>query len=310
VGNVWDAIKRHQTEQRAKAGRTPQPPAAPAEKTPDGEAPAAGPPDPEQPRGVAAHVRAAVEKEAERPQRPRPEKPKVEAAPSPEGYDASLVVHCERGGRISEEYRKLRETLLGHANGGKLCFMITSPRKGDGKSVTSANLALVLSEISDRRIALVDFDMRQGTLGKLLNAPASPGMSELLRGEAKLPEVIQPTAHPNLFLIPAGTIVGDEAAEITGRGDLEGIVASLRRKYDYVLLDTPPINQCSEAKTLGRQVGDALLVVKMNSRRSSRDHVQDAIGHLHAANVDVTGVVLTHRTSGGRADYPYRYSYS
>ena len=180
MGNVWDAIKRHQTEQQARARQAPQqPPAAPAEKTPDGDgdAPASGPPDSEQPVGVAAHVRAAVEKEAERPQRPRPKMPKAEAAPSPEGYNASLVVHCERGGLISEEYRKLRETLLGHANGGKLCFMITSPRKGDGKSVTSANLALVLSEISDRRIALVDFDMRQGTLGKLLNAPGSPGMS-------------------------------------------------------------------------------------------------------------------------------------
>ena len=138
-----------------------------------------------------------------------------------------------------------------------------------------------------------------------LDTTNKPGVSELLMGQATLRETIQSTAYPNLFFLPAGNCGSCEPAELIGRPELEEIVAELRRKYDYVLFDTPPINVVSDAGMLGRATGEALLVVRMH--KTHRESVDKAIRLLHAANVKPAGMVLTHRRFL-IPNYLYRYS--
>ena len=262
-----------------------------AEKTADAELqPEAGEPSAEKP-----------------PQRP----PKPSGAPSvlppvsKTDYAEVLLAHHDRGSAVTEEYRALRTSLLAQSPNGEFCYLVTSSDPGEGKTVSCLNLALVMTERADRRTAVIDCDLRKGTMARLLGAPEGPGMVELLLGTASLKEVVQPTAYSNLFFVAAGRAGAREAGELVGRPEMEEIVGELRREYDHVIFDTPPINRLADAGTIGRATGEALLVVRMNKTR--RESVEKAIRLLHAANVKLSGMILTHQKYH-LPRYVYRYS--
>ncbi len=220
-------------------------------------------------------------------------------------YSELLIAHHDRGAAISEDYRALRTSLLARCSDNRFCCLVTSSDAGEGKTVTCANLALVMAERVDSRTIVVDCDLRKSRMAQLLNTRAVPGMVDLLRGTKGLAECLQPTCYPNLFFLPAGKTKASEVGELVGRPELDEVVAELRHEYDHVIFDTPPVNKISDAGILGRVIGEALLVVRMN--RTRRESVDKAIRLLHAANVKVTGIVLTHQKYY-IPNYLYRYS--
>jgi capsular exopolysaccharide synthesis family protein len=291
MANVWDAIKKHQAEQARKT-EAPKP----AKTEPVGEAPPLPAPKPA-------------------PAPPAPPAPPVAVmgAPTPDpaateegaNYSELIVSHHDRGSTITEEYRALRTSLLAQAPKERLCYLVTSAEAGEGKTVTSMNLAVVFTERAGRRTILVDCDLRRGRLASHFGAPASPGMAELLRGEVTLAEAIRPTVYPNLSIIPAGAAVHRDVGELFGRPEMDEIVHTLRRQYDFVIIDTPPINLVSDTGMLGPSVGKALLVIRMN--RTRRESVEKAIRLLRSANIELDGLVLTHRKYY-IPQYLYKYS--
>jgi len=204
-----------------------------------------------------------------------------------------LVAHKDRGGPVTEEFRALRTSLLATAPDERFCYMITSPETGDGKTLTCLNLALVMIERLDYKTIVVDCDLRKGTISRYLKGRRAPGAAEVLRGTATIKDVTQPTAYPNMFFIPAGKANPNEVGELVGGPGLIEFVTDLRRMYDYVIIDTPPINSFSDVGMLGLATGEALLVVRMN--RTKRDSVLKSIRLLNAANVKLAGLVLTDR---------------
>ncbi|HNX27640.1 MAG TPA: polysaccharide biosynthesis tyrosine autokinase, partial [Phycisphaerae bacterium] len=204
-----------------------------------------------------------------------------------------LIAHKDRGGPITEEFRALRTSLLATATDERFCYLITSPETGDGKTLTCLNLALVMIERLDYKTIVVDCDLRKGAISRYLKGRRSPGAAEVLRGAATIKDVTQPTAYPNMFFIPAGKAHPNEVGELVGGPDLMEFVTDLRRLYDYVIIDTPPINSFSDVGMLGLATGEALLVVRMN--RTKRESVLKSIRLLNAANVKLAGLVLTDR---------------
>jgi len=270
VANVWDALKKHKAEQASKAPPVRQEAVA------------------EAPKGIAVS-----------PTRPPGDRG------SADGYSQVLVAYHDRGGKLTEAYRALRTNLLAQNPTGRFCYLVTSALPGEGKTVTCLNLGIVLAERVDRRTVIVDGDLRKGRIATLLSGEPTPGLAELLRGEAALSEIVRPTALPSLFYIPAGKAEQHEVGELMGRPELEEAVTHLRRQYDFVLLDAPPINVISDAGMLGRASGEALLVVRMH--RTRRETVERAVALLHAADVKPAGVVLTHQKYI-IPNYLYRYS--
>jgi capsular exopolysaccharide synthesis family protein len=299
VPNVWDAMKKHEAEQAQSGGRTTaaEPPADQAEATETGAPVQAEPAGdvveslPEAGQGASAVAALGA---------------RGEAQPPKADYSPLVVAHHERGGHVTEEYRALRTSLLAQSKDETFCYMVTSADQGEGKTVTSTNLAFVMSERLDRVTLLVDCDLRKSRVGSLLKAQRGPGMAELLRGQASFADVIRPTVHPNLFFISAGNARQDEVGELLGRSEVDVVLHELRRRYDYVIFDTPPVNAVSDACMLGRSAGEALMVVRMN--KTSRESVDKAVRLLHAANVNVSGIILTHRPRRRRGYY-YRYRY-
>ncbi len=220
-------------------------------------------------------------------------------------YAEQLVAHHDRGSGWAEEYRSLRNTLLSRSRDGRFCHLVTSAEAGEGKTVTCLNLGMVLTEQSDRRTILVDADLRRSRMHKLLRAERNTGLAEVLRGDGESADLIQKTAYPNLDFLAAGAVEHDDVGELLSQTQLQIVLAELQSRYDYVLVDSPPVNRVSDAQSLGRALTEALLVVRMNKTR--QESVEKAIRMLHASNIEVAGIVLTHRKYH-IPNYLYKYS--
>lgn len=298
MSNVWEAMKKHQAEIAAKAGT--------------GNTPVAQglPSDADDATLVDIELVAGPEVHPAAPGGPVPSSTAtaVESALQADqiaDFSELVVAHHDRGGGVAEEYRSLRTNLLAKCANGKFGYIITSAEAGEGKTVTSLNLAIVLAEQAERRTILVDGDMRRATMHKLIHSAPGPGLAELLRGEAKLADAIQPTVYPNLFILPAIRTDPHEIGDLLGTMERDEIFAALRRQFDYVLVDTPPINIAADAAILGQSVGEALVVVRMN--RTRQESIDKVIRLLHSADVNLSGLVLTHRKYY-IPNYLYRYS--
>jgi capsular exopolysaccharide synthesis family protein len=265
--------------------------------------PAQGPPEAPAPARSQAAARPTPRAEAPRPRGQTPQS-LIETF-SANGYAPTLVAHHDRGGRIAEEYRSLRTNLLAQYEDERLCLLVTSAEPGEGKTVTCLNLALVLAELQERRVVVVDADLRQGRVARLLRIKTGRGLADVLRGKSAVAEVTLPTHYPNLSVVPAGGAGRGEIGELLGRPELEEALGRLRQAHDFVLLDTPPVNRAADTGIVGRAVKDALVVVRMN--KTARDSVDRAIRLLHAANIKPVGLVLTHQRYY-IPGYLYRYS--
>jgi capsular exopolysaccharide synthesis family protein len=292
VGNVSDAMRKYESEQAGRKAAASAPESG-GEATPAPES-----------RTEAVQTAAA-------PHRP----PRMRLHTN--GYSKKLVAHCDRGGGLAEEYRALRTNLLAQYEKDRFCVLVTSSEPAEGKTVTCLNLGFVLAELPDRRTIIVDCDLQEkprrkvrkkdekGKVHHLLGMEPAPGLADVLRGEAALDDTIRTTVCDNLFVLPAGEVKQVEVGELVSRPELEDLVVQLRKEYDYVLLDTPPIRVAgakrrygqsisySTAGILGRTTKDAVLVVRMN--KTKRESVEAAIRQLKSANVQPVGLVLTHQ---------------
>ncbi|GAG53182.1 unnamed protein product, partial [marine sediment metagenome] len=170
-------------------------------------------------------------------------------------------------------------------------FLVTSALPGEGKTITCLNLALVVSEDRDRRTVVLDANLRRPQVSRLLGCPLRPGLAEVLRGEASLASVVYPTAYPNLFAVPSGGARRVEIARLLSSPALDAGVSELRRRFDYLLLDTAAVRSGPDTGIIGQAVAKALLVARMNKTRSQA--VARAIALLHSAGIEPAGLALT-----------------
>ena len=311
MSNVWEAMKKHQAEVAAQAAaedksgakRAPQRRDEPALVDIElvAEPAVQAPPGAVEPAARPAQVPAPPPEPSRRHGRAKP----AALIDRDTRFSELIVAHHDRGGGIAEEYRALRTNLLARSANGKFGYIITSAEAGEGKTVTSLNLAVVLAEQAERRTIVIDGDMRRARISKMVGCEPGPGLGEVLRGQVTLGQAVQATPYPNLFFLPSNRSDQHEIGELLGRMEREELFADLRRQFDYILVDTPPINIASDAAILGQSVGEALLVVRMNKTR--QESVEKAIRLLRAANVDLSGMILTHRKYH-IPNYLYRYS--
>ncbi len=295
--NVWEAMKKHQAEEIAKAEAIDN--KAKAEKTAQLEKVAQAKPPTTKDKKLV-HAQAKQMKKA-------PTAPTMvpRMMPTGQNYSPVLMPHHDRGGPIAEQYRALRTNLLARATNDKICTLITSAEPGEGKTVTCLNLALVLAERQEFRTIVVDCDLRKGKIADLLGQTKAPGIANLLRDQVTLKDVIRPTAYPNVFYISSGEILPEQVGELITRPKMEDIFTDIRREFDFILVDTPPVNRVADAGIFGRAVAEAILIVRMN--KTSRDSVDRAVRLLHAAEIKVSGMILTHQQYF-IPNYLYRYS--
>jgi tyrosine-protein kinase Etk/Wzc len=168
---------------------------------------------------------------------------------------------------ISEQFKILRANIqhsFGQRDAGDgQVILITSSVSGEGKSFVSLNLALSMSLLNKKAIVL-ELDLRKPQIVQYLGQSqlSSKGISTYLAGEADYPGLIQQTeAHPNLYFIPSGPIPHNPT-ELLSNGRIKNLLDQLRREFDYIILDTPPVSMLADAGLLSAYADTALYVVR------------------------------------------------
>lgn len=187
------------------------------------------------------------------------------ATPILEHLDARLaekvVVDDRMMPAIREQYRRLAATLhQAQAVDGLRVIMIASALEKEGKSLTSSNLALTLSESYQRRVLLIDADLRRPSLHTNFQLGNHTGLSEALTSvdDAKL--TLRPVSS-NLMLLPAGHPNADPMAALTSPR-MGAVLAEAKETFDWVIVDTPPVGLLADANLLASMVDGVVLVVK------------------------------------------------
>jgi capsular exopolysaccharide synthesis family protein len=201
---------------------------------------------------------------------------------------------------LVEQFRKLAATLH-HAQTGNgiRVIMLTSAAPDEGKTLTALNLALVLSESYRRRVLLIDADLRRPSLANIADVTAAPGLSEALRypAEQKL-GILQVT--PLLMLLPAGRPDPDPVGGLTSPR-MRNILDEAAGRFDWVILDAPPMGPMADANLLASMVDGAVFVV-----RAGHTHYQAAQRAIEALGRErVLGVVLNGVESLPHEHYEY-----
>jgi capsular exopolysaccharide synthesis family protein len=199
----------------------------------------------------------------------------------------------------AEQYRALRTRLAFAEGAGALrTVLITSPQKGEGKSVTSANLALTMAQELQRRVVLVEGDLRKPSLQHLFGLPAGPGLADYLSGAAELKDIMKFLPEHNLTVIPAGSTPMNPA-ELLGSTAMRRMLDHLRTRFDRVILDTPPVLPLADVAILAPLVDGALMVVRAGV--TPKPAIENALRAFDSSRL--LGIVLNE--SGMEEDYRY-----
>ncbi|UCD57683.1 MAG: polysaccharide biosynthesis tyrosine autokinase, partial [Candidatus Hydrogenedentota bacterium] len=212
---------------------------------------------------------------------------------------------------VAEAFRSIRTALtFSGMNGSLKHFLITSATRGEGKTLTSVNVAIVTAQ-AGKKVLLVDADMRKPTLHKIFRVVPSPGLSNLLAGEgaANLQDAVQPVEGvDNLSLLPCGPMPPNPAELLGGKSmrELLGVIAT---EFDVAVFDTPPFVSVTDAAVLSQYVNNVVLVVRSFS--TQRETLLRASDIIRETKSKVLGVVLNNVDvpRGSYHNYYYGYCY-
>lgn len=202
----------------------------------------------------------------------------------------------------AEAYRSLR-TNIQYSSFDKeyKTIVVTSANPGEGKSTTSGNLALTLAE-GEARVLLVDCDMRKPSVHKSFRVTNTYGLSDVLLQKQKVMDVAH-NYRKNLYIITAGKIPPNPA-EMLASKSMTLFLEEMKEHFDYIVLDTPPVQAVADSQILSTKVDGTLVVVRAGVTK--KDDVQNAIAALKKVNANIIGTVL-HAVDNSRNKYYYYY---
>jgi capsular exopolysaccharide synthesis family protein len=186
---------------------------------------------------------------------------------SPARVEPHLVAVTDPRSPHAEQYRSLRTRVLHAGERKKLqALVVTSAGPMEGKTVTALNLAWLLAQTDGVTAILVDGDLRNPCAADYLDVDAPSGLSEVLAGEATLRDSIIRLEPSGLHLLPGGA-TRDTVAEILSGPKFSGVLSELRRMFDYVIIDAPPLGIFTDATVLINRADSALVVVRSGKTR-------------------------------------------
>ena len=204
---------------------------------------------------------------------------------------------------IMESYKML-QTNIGfcHVEKALKALLITSSIATEGKSTTTANLAIAFAQ-SDKKVIILDLDLRKPVIHKIFELSSSLGLTSVITGKATLEETIKPTYQKNLYVLPRG-IYPINPTEVLRSQALKDIIETLKSSFDLVVIDSPPSLALADSAIISNYVDGTLLIVSAN--KVDYRSVEASIKNLKMANANILGVVMNNvKSSGVRYKYYY-----
>jgi len=166
---------------------------------------------------------------------------------------------------------------------------------------------LIFAELHNRKTIVVEGDLRLPQFNKLLDLPDSPGLTGVLREGADLASSIHQVGSNRLHVLCAGQHVNNQAVQLLSSTSASSLLAFLKKEYDHVIVDTPPVVELADAGIIGAMSDEVLLIVRMN--RTPRSLVDQALRTLAGYNAPVSSLLATDQTHQRKRYYYYRYGY-
>ncbi|HEY2432314.1 MAG TPA: CpsD/CapB family tyrosine-protein kinase [Vicinamibacterales bacterium] len=228
----------------------------------------------------------------------------VEATPVAVRLDHRLVSALAPQSPAAEQYRSLRTRIKNAEHGRTLrSIVVTSPNKGDGKSLTAANLALAMAQDFQQRVLLVDGDLRRPAIHHLFGISDSPGLADVLTGAASLDDALVAVADHHLSVLPSGP-TSSHPAELLGSIAMRRTLDALRTRYDRIIIDMPPVAPLADVSIALGMVDGLLMIVRAGV--TPKPAIERALAGLDTNKV--VGLVLND-AGDGASSYLGGYHY-
>ena len=213
-----------------------------------------------------------------------------------------FIVEKEPKSIAAEAYRTLKTNIqYSSCDNQYKTIVITSSNPGEGKSTTSGNLALTLAQGEDK-VLLVDCDMRKPSIHKKFRLTNTYGLSDVLIQKQNVMDIAH-KYNENLHILTAGK-VPPNPAEMLGSKTMTAFLEEMKKYFDYIILDTPPLQAVTDAQILSTKSDATLLVVRAGVTK--KECVNNSISLLRKVNANIIGTVL-HAVDNTRNKYYYYY---
>src|ERR1700761_7250378 len=224
------------------------------------------------------------------------------------GETPQVMAISEPTSQAAEAYRSLRTSLQFARQGQEIrTLLVTSPREGEGKTATVANLGAAFAQAGER-VALISCDLRRPRLGQFFRPDGPSDLTAVLHGEQSLDDALRPVAEcEGLWTLGARSTSPNPTELLSGK-KVSDLMGALRDRFDLVIIDSPPVLPVADAMIL-TAYADAVLVLAAASQ-TRRGELRRATEKLAQANANVTGLVLNKvSTQNGYDGYGHQYGY-
>jgi succinoglycan biosynthesis transport protein ExoP len=203
----------------------------------------------------------------------------------------------------AEAYRQIRTTLLNNADGPPRTIAVTSATVGEGKTSVATNLAAVFNR-AGHRVVLVDADLRRPRVSDVFDVDSEIGLTDVLARKASLEQALTTFDDGRLALLTSGPIAANPSEALGGSG-MKEVLAQLAARYEYVIIDTPPVLPVTDATVLAPMVDGVVLVTRLG--RTNRNQVTHAVAAIRRVNATILGLVPNQASAASDRDGRYSY---
>jgi protein-tyrosine kinase len=228
---------------------------------------------------------------------------------TPEGVDGRVVSFAESASYVAEQYKSLRTNFYSICGTKKMkSAVITSSQPGEGKTITTANLAFTISMDMEKKVVAIDADLRKPNLHKVFGLDQGPGLSDILTHKVSIDSITEKPAFGNLYMIPAGHTVEDPSGVLVST-KITNLISELKKKFDYIIFDTPPAFHVTDASILGNLCDGVFLVVR--AEHTQKNIIEETCNILKEAQAKPVATILTFHNRSmhyGKSYYSYPYT--
>lgn len=210
---------------------------------------------------------------------------------------------------MKESYNSIRTNLqFTLASAGNRAFVVSSPSPAEGKSTTCANIAIAMAQDS-KRVLLIDSDLRKPTQHQIFRLDNTHGLSSVLAGFGSLSDALQKDVEENLDIITSGQIPPNPS-ELLGSKRMDIFLDKIKDYYEFIILDSPPINLVTDGIILASKTAGVVLVSRQNT--TTMASIEKAVEAVNFANSKVLGFIINDvdTRAGNYYYYNYNYNYS
>lgn len=219
---------------------------------------------------------------------------------------SELIVKRKPKSPVSEAYRAIRTNIqFANVDGNLKTILVTSSTPGEGKTTTLSNIALTMAD-AGHKILIIDCDMRKPRVHRVFGLSNAYGLSDELLSKDWNDEAIYAAVYPNLDVLTSGKIPGNPSELLMSHSFME-YLDFLKPKYDYILIDTPPVIPVTDACVLSKITDGVILVCSAHG--VERSVAADAKAALAQVGANIIGVVLNRLNIKELKNYSYYYYY-